>query len=630
MPVPCVNMNPAVQQALSNPSLSEAVMLAAIQAVDAAVAVLTGPELRFTFVNPAYQAFRATAPMLGQRFIEVFPEAIEIGAEKNLLAVLDSGTPWRLNRYYIATAASPSSWWSGEAIRVAASANAPASVVFFVRNVSETVRMEHALIASEQAMRLTNHKLHATLDSITDGVLTMNADWEYTLVSERAANIVGMTPQDMLGRNVWTVFPHAEGTLFYDGYHQAMRSGEPVHFEEYYPAPLDLWLECHCYPANGELTVYFRDVSERRRMDESVRKNSALIRAISDTSPDVIFAKDRDGRFQFANPATLGLLGKPLEQVLGRTDADFLSSEAALLVRENDRRIMASGEAEQVEEPVPTPSGEARIWLSRKVPYRDQDGMVIGLMGIARDITERKKMERELRDANDRKDEFLAMLAHELRNPLAPISTAAHILKIASGDPQRVTQASEIILRQVRHMTALVDDLLDVSRVTRGLVGVAKASVDVKSVVASAIEQARPLIDARNHALTTRMGSADPHVLGDRNRLVQVLANLLNNAAKFTPPNGQISLLVETCDSEVLISVSDNGNGMPPSLLPHVFDLFTQEKRTPDRAQGGLGLGLALVKSIMALHDGRVEANSDGVGQGSRFAIALPLLQTTD
>ena len=174
-------------------------------------------------------------------------------------------------------------------------------------------------------------------------------------------------------------------------------------------------------------------------------------------------------------------------------------------------------------------------------------------------------------------------------------------------------------------MTDLVDDLLDVSRVTRGLTDLEKETLDLKAIIHSAIEQVRPLIEARQHELRLRIGPADAYVLGDKTRLVQVIANILNNAAKYTPQGGEISLTLEVREPNARISISDNGSGIAPSLLPHVFDLFTQEERTPDRGQGGLSLGLALVKSLTTLHDGWVKASSEGVGQGSTFAIGLPL-----
>ncbi|WP_151637119.1 hybrid sensor histidine kinase/response regulator [Noviherbaspirillum aerium] len=233
-------------------------------------------------------------------------------------------------------------------------------------------------------------------------------------------------------------------------------------------------------------------------------------------------------------------------------------------------------------------------------------------------------------DQNAAKDDFLAMLAHELRNPLAPISAAAQLLKLAGPDDKTVRRASDIIERQVDHLTELVDDLLDVSRVTRGLVELEKNRVDIKSVLGDAVEQARPLIESRQHRLNIRMDAGHALVFGDRTRLIQVVTNLLNNAAKYTPQGGEILLAIDVTPDRVRISVTDNGMGIEPSLLPHVFDLFRQGKRTPDRSQGGLGLGLALVKSIMALHGGRVEAHSDGLGKGSTFSLVLPPYDSGD
>lgn len=229
---------------------------------------------------------------------------------------------------------------------------------------------------------------------------------------------------------------------------------------------------------------------------------------------------------------------------------------------------------------------------------------------------------------NNAKDEFLAMLAHELRNPLSPIAAAAELLKIAGKNERVLQQSSDIIVRQVGQLKSLIDDLLDVSRVTRGLVILDKREIDIKSVVSIAIEQARPLMEARGHDLHLHMRSTHAAVLGDETRLIQVITNLLNNAAKYTPPGGRISLTVEAQDSEVRISVADNGIGIEKELLPHVFELFRQAQRTPDRSQGGLGLGLALVRSIMSLHGGRAEAESQGKGKGACFTVHLPLLGT--
>lgn len=229
----------------------------------------------------------------------------------------------------------------------------------------------------------------------------------------------------------------------------------------------------------------------------------------------------------------------------------------------------------------------------------------------------------KLQQADQRKNEFLAMLAHELRNPLAPMAMAATLVQRCADD-SRAAQAAQIIQRQAEHMSRLVDDLLDVSRVTRGLVELDLAAVDMKSVVSSAIEQIHPLMESRLHALQVATTPEPTWVEGDRARLVQVLANLLNNAAKYTQPGGRVELSLQIQENEVCISVHDNGRGIDRALLPHVFELFTQGERSADRTQGGLGIGLSLVRSVVLMHNGQIQAESPGLGQGSTFTLRLP------
>lgn len=277
------------------------------------------------------------------------------------------------------------------------------------------------------------------------------------------------------------------------------------------------------------------------------------------------------------------------------------------------------------------PDQARQIWVAShgKVQY-DAHGQPTRVRGVTIDVTGRYQAEHALREAGRKKDEFLAMLAHELRNPLAPIATAAEMLKLVANHDARVRKSSDVILRQVKHLTALVDDLLDVSRVTRGQVQLNRETLDIYAIVSNAVEQARPLIDARRHALVLQMPAAEARlrVDGDRTRLVQVLVNLLGNAAKYTPPEGAITLAVSLNGEWVEIAVTDNGMGIELALLPQVFELFTQAARTPDRSQGGLGIGLALVKNMVALHGGRVTANSPGPGAGSTFTIILPLFDS--
>jgi len=253
----------------------------------------------------------------------------------------------------------------------------------------------------------------------------------------------------------------------------------------------------------------------------------------------------------------------------------------------------------------------------------EDEAILVQLASIAANGFENARLYQSLQEQDRRKDEFLAMLAHELRNPLAPISAAAEMLKLGTAGEERIRRSSEVIGRQVRHLTSLIDDLLDVSRVTRGLIELDRSLLDPMALIASAVEQAQPLMTARAHTLAIEGSAGGAQVLGDANRLVQVFANLLNNAAKYTPHGGKIVVTVARDGASVVISVRDNGAGIDASLLPRIFDLFTQAERTPDRAQGGLGIGLALVSTIISLHDGQVSARSDGLGCGSVFTVTL-------
>ncbi|KQQ97376.1 ATP-binding protein [Massilia sp. Leaf139] len=239
---------------------------------------------------------------------------------------------------------------------------------------------------------------------------------------------------------------------------------------------------------------------------------------------------------------------------------------------------------------------------------------------------ERAQQARQMAEEENRaKDQFLAMLGHELRNPLAPIGTAAQLLKLPNLDVHRARYAGDVIGRQVEHMNRLLSDMLDVSRVTRGLVSLNMEDVDLRNIVERAVEQTRPLMEERQHRLELRLPNGAVRVRGDQTRLTQVLANLLTNSAKYTPPHGAIQLALGSSGDEASVSVADDGEGITAELLPRVFDLFSQGERKADRAQGGLGLGLALVRSLVQLHGGSVEASSPGRGGGSVFTVRLPL-----
>lgn len=242
------------------------------------------------------------------------------------------------------------------------------------------------------------------------------------------------------------------------------------------------------------------------------------------------------------------------------------------------------------------------------------------------DISQRKLAEQSLKDADRRKDEFIAILAHELRNPLAPLRNALEVMKRAPDNREAVERSREMMERQVDHMVTLVDDLMDVSRITRGLVTLERAPVDLAMVVRQAMEAAEPVIRQRSHTVSVHLPNEDVVVHADAVRMTQALSNLLTNAAKYTPAGGQLSITVRKQGDDALVCVADNGIGIPTDMLEEVFELFTQTRHSRSLTQGGLGIGLSIVKQVIALHGGSVKAHSDGPGCGSQFTVRLPLL----
>lgn len=364
-------------------------------------------------------------------------------------------------------------------------------------------------------------------------------------------------------------------------------------------------------------------LNQQERLQESAR----LQQLFSQAPGLMAVLRDSDHVFELANAAYLSLVG--YRDVLGRSVRDALPEVEGQGFYELLDQVYASGEAFRgYAVPVKLQRGhgalEERFIDFVYQPIRNAAGVVNGIFVEGYDVTAAVKAANELRAASRRKDEFLAMLAHELRNPLAPISSAADLLRLAGPQTLLVRQTSEIISRQVSHMTAIVDDLLDVSRVTRGLVTLQREVLDLNGVLTDAIEQVLPLTQGKRQHLALEL-AAEPALLeGDRTRLVQVFANVLNNAAKYTPDDGRIDVRLDVEPDWFALRVQDSGMGMTRELLPHVFDLFAQAERSPDRSQGGLGLGLALVKSLVELHGGQVAAHSDGPGQGSMFTVLLP------
>jgi signal transduction histidine kinase len=274
---------------------------------------------------------------------------------------------------------------------------------------------------------------------------------------------------------------------------------------------------------------------------------------------------------------------------------------------------------------VERPDGSRRLVAAYANPFHDESGQLLGAVNVLMDITERRHTEELLREADRRKSEFLATLAHELRNPLAPLRNGLQIMRLSCHDRATLDEARTMMERQVGHMVRLIDDLLDLSRITNGKIELRKERIDLAAAVQDGLETSRPVIEAAGHELGVTLPPGPVYVDGDRTRLAQVFANLLNNSAKYTPQGGHIALTVERQGSDVVVTVTDDGIGIPTDKLAQVFDMFTQVDRSLGRSQGGLGIGLSLVRGLVEMHGGSVEARSEGQGKGTEFVMRLPI-----
>jgi len=362
-----------------------------------------------------------------------------------------------------------------------------------------------------------------------------------------------------------------------------------------------------------------RRTAALERASAALRERNALLNAITTSTPDLIFAKDRQGRTLMANPAWVRAIGKVEHDVVA--------------LDEKERLVLDSGEAMIIEESV-----NQRTYLTTKAPLRDEQSRIIGLIGVATDITERKRGQQELEKlvvaeqrlraeaerANRAKDEFLAIVSHELRSPLNALRGWSHLLATTRPlEASLVERAAKAIKRNVDHQTRLIDDLLDTSRIVSGKLNIERRVVNLAEIVNAALEATRPGAAAKEITLRFVAGDA-VMVVGDAGRLQQLASNLISNAVKFTPERGLVQVSLLKNGERVQLVVRDNGLGIAPEFLPHVFDRFTQADTTSARRAGGLGIGLALVRHISLLHGGQVRADSPGLGKGATFTVDLP------
>jgi PAS domain S-box-containing protein len=509
----------------------------------------------------------------------------------------------------------------------AAAADEQAALALLANTASLVIGQRHE---AQQRMAAEDRSLNI-LESISEGFLAIDADWRVSYANHAAERLLRIPREALAGALLWEVLATVRGSAIEQGLRRSAAERSHIKLAPYYDS-FGRWLEINgCPTPDGGIALYFRDETERRLAEEGIRR----LAAVAEQSPDFIGIATPDATGMFLNPAGRRLSGMPQGAAVSDYSlADFFAPESRRFVEDVVLPALTGAPARWEGELrfAHLLTGAVAPVYFKGFAVRDERGEIIGLATVTRDISEQKRAEDELRriaadlsEADHRKSEFLATLAHELRNPLAPIRTGLDLLRMAPPEPAALERVVGMMDRQLGHLVHLVNDLLDVARITRGKIELKKEAVALATLVSMALETSGGLIESSGNRLDVQLPQQPIMLEVDATRIVQVLSNLLNNAAKYTPAGGRITLSARIEAGQALVAVSDSGVGIPAESLATVFDMFAQVRSDIDRAQGGLGIGLSLVRRLAELHGGSVAAASQGRGHGSTFTLRLPL-----
>lgn len=510
-------------------------------------------------------------------------------------------------------------------------------------------RAEEELIQAKEALeRKTEELAHslammrATLESTTDGILVTDARGNIASVNQ---NFVDMwqLPRDKVETMQHRQLLEITGRQFKDPGKFCARIDEI-----YASSPresfdlleladgrvLERFTKIQVVEERNVGRVWsFRDITETKRAVDELRQQREWFQVTLSSIGDAVITTDIQGKVTFLNPVAETMTGWNLDEAFGQP-----LDKVFTIINEETRGPAKSPVTKVLQEDIVvglanhtaliSKNGTERSIEDSAAPIRDASGNMSGAVMVFHDVTERRRAEKALKESDKKKDEFLATLAHELRNPLAPIRNGLEILKLDGNDRDTAEIVRSMMDQALTQMVRLVDDLLDASRVTTGKLQLRKERIDLASVVQSAVDTSRSLIDEQEHKLTLTLPAAPILLDADRIRLAQVFSNLLNNASKYSEAGGVIGLSADTEGDQVTVRVTDRGIGIPADHLPRIFEMFAQVDTTLERAHGGLGIGLSLVKGLVEMHGGTVEARSDGPGKGSEFIVRLPIVKT--
>ncbi|HEV2845013.1 MAG TPA: PAS domain S-box protein [Thermoanaerobaculia bacterium] len=479
----------------------------------------------------------------------------------------------------------------------------PVGVVLVFRDVTERRRAEEA-----QA------RLAAIVESSQDAIVSKTLDSVIRTWNAGAERLFGYTAEEAVGQSITMLIPperlNEEREIL-----TRLGSGEVIeHYETVRVAKdgrrLNISLTVSpILDAEGHIVAaskVARDVTERRRAEEALRASERRFRTLTAHAPVGIFLTDRDGNCLFVNECWCEMAGLSPKEARGQGWVRALHPDDRERVFQEWYAAAEAGVPFASEYRFRTPQGKVTWLQGQAVRLLDEGGQIQEYIGTLTDITARKAAVEALKEADRRKDEFLALLAHELRNPLAPLRNGLQVMRLAAGDANLVARSRDMMDRQLSHMVRLIDDLFDISRISRNKMELRRSRVLLADVVSNAVETVRPALEAAGHDLTVSLPPEPIHLDADLTRLAQVFGNLLHNSAKYTEPGGQILLTAKRKGNRVSVAVRDTGIGIPKASLPHIFDMFSQGDRSIERTTGGLGSGLALVKGLVEIHGGKV------------------------
>ncbi len=489
------------------------------------------------------------------------------------------------------------------------------------------------VVRAEAARRESEERFSRFMQHLPGLAWIKDAEGRYVFVNDAAEKAFGKARAELHGRSDDEVFPPETAAAFKANDRVAMRSPAGIQATESLQHPdgsrHESLISKFAIPgADGKIGMVGGmaiDITDRRRAEEALQASEQRFRFLAEMMPSMAWTADPDGRITYANKRWVEYCGISAEQNV---------HELPEMVQHPDDRAhcllewtmaLHDGREFEVEVRNRRHDGSYRWFITRAVPMKDPQGRVVSWFGVTTDIHDLKEAQHQLHEADKRKDDFLATLSHELRNPLAPLSLAGQMLASSPQLDARSAEMISIMQRQVDHMVRLIDDLMEISRISRGKIELRRSTVDLHSILDNSVELARPHIEAALHRLEVSLPEQPVQLYADPVRLAQIVANLLNNAAKYTPEGGVISLSAQRAGGEVVIRVRDNGAGISDEALPHIFDLFAQGDRAPMTTGGGLGIGLSLAKGLAELHGGTISARSDGIGFGSEFTVRIPI-----